>query len=84
MRQLILIASLFLTLVPAPGGAFSQNITESDQAKNEIVLLTYNVRNCRGIDNITDYQRVADIINGSSHQIISSGLPIFTLTRKID
>jgi len=71
MRQLILIASLFLTLVPAPGGAFSQNITESDQAKDEIVLMTYNVRNCRGLDNTTDYQRVADIISRINPEVVA-------------
>lgn len=30
--------------------------------KGELTILSYNVRNCRGLDNNTDYQRVADVI----------------------
>ena len=29
---------------------------------NIIRLMTYNVQNCRGIDNVVDYQRIADVI----------------------
>jgi endonuclease/exonuclease/phosphatase family metal-dependent hydrolase len=71
MRHTILIASLFLILASSPGDAFSQNRRERDQARDEIVLLTYNVRNCSGLDNITDYQRVADIISTIKPDVVA-------------
>jgi endonuclease/exonuclease/phosphatase family metal-dependent hydrolase len=37
----------------------------------EFTILAYNVRNCRGLDNITDYQRVADIINRIDPSIVA-------------
>ena len=39
--------------------------------KNEFTILAYNVRNCRGLDNLTDYQRVADIINRIDPRIVA-------------
>jgi endonuclease/exonuclease/phosphatase family metal-dependent hydrolase len=42
--------------------AFSQNINETLPEKGELVILSYNVRNCNGMDNTIDYQRVTDII----------------------
>lgn len=63
MRQIIILTYVFLSLILTPGSAFSQNKTEDNLSGNEIVLLTYNVRNCRGLDNIINYQRVADIIS---------------------
>jgi endonuclease/exonuclease/phosphatase family metal-dependent hydrolase len=35
----------------------------SSTGRNSIKIMSYNVRNCRGTDNIVDYGRVADIIN---------------------
>jgi endonuclease/exonuclease/phosphatase family metal-dependent hydrolase len=38
-------------------------LTKSFENKHSTVkILTYNVRNCRGLDDITDYKRIADII----------------------
>lgn len=34
-------------------------------------LLSYNIRNAKGMDNITDYQRIADIITKSKASIIA-------------
>jgi len=39
--------------------------------KNELVILTYNVRNCRGLDNKTDYIRVADIIKRINPHLVA-------------
>ncbi len=41
------------------------------QEENSIRLMSYNVRNARGMDNITDYQRIADVINGAKPDIIA-------------
>jgi endonuclease/exonuclease/phosphatase family metal-dependent hydrolase len=36
-----------------------------------VKILSYNVRNCRGMDNITDYKRIANIINSISPEIVA-------------
>lgn len=41
------------------------------QEKNSIRLMSYNVRNARGLDNITDYQRIADVINSARPDIVA-------------
>jgi len=33
--------------------------------------LTYNVRNCKGLDNNTDYKRVADIISRVDADVVA-------------
>ena len=33
--------------------------------------MSYNVRNARGLDNVTDYQRVADVINSVKPDILA-------------
>ena len=71
MRQILLAASLFIYLILTPGGAFSQPKSKEGQDKNVIKILTYNVRNCRGLDNKTDYQRIADIINKIDPDVVA-------------
>ncbi|MGI6520402.1 MAG: endonuclease/exonuclease/phosphatase family protein [Fermentimonas sp.] len=41
------------------------------QEQNSIRLMSYNVRNARGLDNVTDYQRVADVINSVKPDILA-------------
>ncbi|MDR1021865.1 MAG: endonuclease/exonuclease/phosphatase family protein [Prevotellaceae bacterium] len=36
----------------------------TDGAKNTIRVMTYNVRNCSGLDGVTDYRRIAGVIAG--------------------
>ena len=43
----------------------------SVQEQNSIRLMSYNIRNARGMDNVTDYQRVADVINSIKPDIIA-------------
>lgn len=38
---------------------------------NTITILSYNVRNCRGLDNSVNYQRVADAINKTNADIVA-------------
>ena len=50
------------------------SVTEaSDESvkKNELVIATYNVRNCKGMDDKTDYQRVSEIITTINPQLIA-------------
>jgi endonuclease/exonuclease/phosphatase family metal-dependent hydrolase len=51
--------------------AFSQDLTEALPNKNELVILSYNVRNCNGMDNRIDYQRVADIITRINPDLVA-------------
>ena len=39
--------------------------------ETEITILSYNVRNCLGLDNAVNYQRVADIIKKTDADIVS-------------
>lgn len=39
--------------------------------ENSLRIMSYNVRNCRGMDNVTDYQRVADVINRISPDVVA-------------
>ncbi len=41
------------------------------QENNSIRLMSYNIRNGRGMDNITDYNRIADIINKVNPDVIA-------------
>lgn len=70
MRKLFLLVLLFS--LPA-GRDNAQSIYKTIKGKDqtELIILTYNVRNCRGLDDMTDYQRVADIINRISPRVVA-------------
>lgn len=38
---------------------------------NAIRLMSYNIRNAKGMDNITDYQRIANVINSANPDVIA-------------
>ncbi|MBK5195524.1 MAG: endonuclease/exonuclease/phosphatase family protein [Proteiniphilum sp.] len=44
-------------------GCSGQKETDKQSGNSKIKILSYNVRNARGIDDVTDYDRVADVIN---------------------
>jgi endonuclease/exonuclease/phosphatase family metal-dependent hydrolase len=50
---------------------FNQNINEPLPDKGELVILSYNVRNCNGMDNRIDYQRVADVITRINPDLVA-------------
>lgn len=56
-KYILLIISLFLGII-----TYAQKQIEPKE-ENSLRIMSYNVRNCRGMDNIINYQRVADIIN---------------------
>lgn len=58
LSGLIFLATLSISAMPV-------------QEDNSIRLMSYNVRNARGLDNITDYQRVADVINSVQPDILA-------------
>ncbi|MCU0408712.1 MAG: endonuclease/exonuclease/phosphatase family protein [Bacteroidales bacterium] len=64
--KIFLLPALFLfTLLPALCPA------RGPQAEKELIVLSYNVRNCRGLDNLTDYKRVAGIIKRIDADIVA-------------
>jgi len=62
MNKALFTVFLFCFSVLLPGTDIIRGDNEAGK-KKEVTLMAYNVRNCRGLDNVTDYQRVADIIN---------------------
>lgn len=64
---LLITLSFFMGLFPA--GASGK--TAKRQFGDTIKILSYNVRNCKGIDDVTNYQRVADVIKRSNADFIA-------------
>ena len=44
--------------------------TTPDKEDNSVRLMSYNIRNARGLDNITDYDRIANVILETAPDII--------------
>lgn len=60
---------LFL-LLAVIGGLFVPGAPQAQvQAKNTWRVMSYNIRNARGMDNVIDFDRVADVINRSKPDI---------------
>ena len=41
------------------------------QTENTIRIMSYNIRNCRGMDNVVDYQRIADVITSTAPNVVA-------------
>ena len=59
----------FLFIVTCSACNANNNDTEKNQ--DTVKILSYNVRNCQGMDNITSYKRVADIINRIAPEVVA-------------
>lgn len=64
---------IFIFLLGGLGGLCPADAQVRIEPKNEqaLRLMSYNVRNCRGMDNRIDYQRVADVINRVSPDVVA-------------
>ena len=71
MKKMILLVFSCFCLFPIPDNLISRGISENFKKKNELIILTYNVHQCVGLDNKTDYQRVADVITRINPQIVA-------------
>jgi len=71
MKKTVLpvIQIFFLFIVTC--NACSANNNDNEKNKDTVKILSYNVRNCRGMDNITSYQRVANIINRIAPEVVA-------------
>jgi endonuclease/exonuclease/phosphatase family metal-dependent hydrolase len=63
MRKRILLSALFFSIFIFQSISFVQAQEKKARRKSGTVFMSYNVRNCYGVDNKVDYQRVADIIS---------------------
>jgi len=63
MKKLILLLISLLTLQ----SAWANDIVK----RNTITIMSYNVHNAKGLDNITDYQRLADVIIREAPDIVT-------------
>lgn len=43
----------------------------SAQAQNTLKLMTYNIKNANGMDNVCDFQRIANVINNASPDVVA-------------
>ncbi|MGE5456888.1 MAG: endonuclease/exonuclease/phosphatase family protein [Methanococcaceae archaeon] len=46
-------------------------IKTGEEKDNQVRILSYNVRNCRGMDNITDYKRIGNVINRVAPDVVA-------------
>ena len=51
--------------------AYGTLSNSADKKEETIKILSYNVRNCRGMDNITSYQRIADVITRTAPDFVA-------------
>jgi endonuclease/exonuclease/phosphatase family metal-dependent hydrolase len=71
MNSIHLVCSLLTYLALYNTADFSVNNEISGTRGKQIIIMTYNVRNCKGLDNKTDYQRVADVIKRIDPNIVA-------------
>lgn len=72
MKKLSLITALTAALsVMTLGYAANGGIRRRPLKEQNIALMTYNIRHGEGIDGITDYGRIADIIKNSGANIVA-------------
>ena len=50
---------------------FSALFTFSAQAQNTLKLMSYNIKNANGMDNVCNFQRIANVINNASPDVVA-------------
>lgn len=68
MRQAILLAMALMLLLPW-GEVYSKEKT--DRENNTLRIMSFNIRNGKGLDDVTDYQRTADAINKACPDVVA-------------
>lgn len=61
---------IFYSLVCTGADSLDRESRDNAQ-KRSLKILTYNVRNCVGLDKLTDYQRIADIIKRLDADVVA-------------
>lgn len=68
MKNLILWAATVLLLLPVSEALLAGN---NQQERNTLRIMSYNIRNGKGMDNVTNYQRIADVINRMKPDVVA-------------
>ena len=68
MKNLILWAATVLLLLPVSETLLAGN---NRQERNTLRIMSYNIRNGKGMDNVTNYQRIADVINRMKPDVVA-------------
>jgi endonuclease/exonuclease/phosphatase family metal-dependent hydrolase len=63
--------NLFLLIISIFGTSSGCGLKQEKELLPELTIMSYNVRNCVGMDGVTDYQRVADIILNSNADVVA-------------
>lgn len=63
-------ALLFISLLVSLSGIQAQT-SIAPKEENTLRVMSYNVRNCRGMDEVVNYQRIADIMNRVNPDVIA-------------
>ena len=58
MKKIFLLISAILLIVPV-------------QAQHTLRLMTYNIKNATGMDGVCDFQRIANVINNASPDVVA-------------
>ena len=68
MRQAVWLAMAIMLLLPA-GKVYSRN--KSERENNTLRIMSYNIRNGRGMDDAANFQRTADAINKACPDLVA-------------
>lgn len=68
MRRVLGLAMAALLLLSG-GNAFSRE--KSEREKNTLRIMSYNIRNGKGLDNVTDFRRTADAIGRACPDVVA-------------
>ena len=50
---------------------FTLLLALSAQSQNSLLLMTYNIKNANGMDDVCDFQRIADVINHIHPEVVA-------------
>ncbi len=68
MKQVVwLVAAWILLLLPSK----VYSVEKSERENNTLRIMSYNIRNGKGLDDVTDYRRTADVINQACPDIVA-------------
>ncbi|MDR3194055.1 MAG: endonuclease/exonuclease/phosphatase family protein [Tannerella sp.] len=62
---------LFLSLCLSAAGLLAAYAGPSTRTENTVRVMSYNVRNAVGLDHVTDYRRIADVIADLSPDVVA-------------
>ena len=61
MKQAVWLAAALMMLLPLGKKVYSKE--RSERENNTLRIMSYNIRNGRGMDDVTDFRRTAAVIN---------------------